>query len=176
MIVADKALEWANKFVGTQEVPKDSNRGLIIDDIQKVFGYKGVSYCALFAQYCYKRACTALNIPFPFSGTASSQTLYQEALKKNWIETDFKKLQRGDIVIWRKQKLWLGHVGLVIEVDLANDCFYTIEGNTQNSDQGNQREGGGIFKRKRYMRKMDFVIDAFYLRGYISVSKVFPNA
>ena len=173
MIIADKALEWAIKLVGTVEVPKDSNRGLVIDDIQKTFGYKGVQYCALFAQYCYKRACTALNIPFPFSGTASSQTLFGEALNKKWIETDFSKLQSGDIVIWRKMKLWQGHVALVKSVDHVNQLFVTIEGNTSNSDKGSQRDGGGIFERVRYMKKQDFVVDAFYLRGFISVRKVF---
>ena len=175
MEVITKALEWATKFIGTQEVPKDSNRGLIIDDIQKSFGYKGVAYCALFAQYCYKRACTSLNIPFPFSGTASSQTLFEEALKKGWIETDFNKLQSGDIVIWRKLKLWQGHVGIVKSVDPVTQSFITIEGNTSNSDKGSQRDGGGIFQRVRYMKKQDFVVDAFYLRGFISIRKVFAN-
>jgi hypothetical protein len=173
MEVITKALEWAEKLVNTLEVPKDSNRGLVIDDIQKTFGYKGVQYCGLFAQYCYKRACVALNIPFPFSGTASSQTLFGEALNKKWVETDFSKLQSGDIVIWRKFKLWQGHVGLVKSVDHAKGLFITIEGNTSNSDKGSQRDGGGIFQRVRYMKKQDFVVDAFYLRGFISVRKVF---
>ena len=63
--VITKALEWAQQLVGTLEVPKDSNRGPVIDDIQKSMGYKGVQYCTLFAQYVYKRACLALNIPYP---------------------------------------------------------------------------------------------------------------
>lgn len=175
MIIVEKAIEWANKFVGTQEVPKDSNRGLVIDDIQKVFGYKGVSYCALFAQYCYKRACTALNIPFPFSGTASSQTLYQEALKKNWIETDFKKLQRGDIVIWQKWKMWQGHVGIVERVFTELETFHSIEGNTSSGDVGSQSNGDGIYRRVRYMKKIDLAVDSFWLKGFISIRKVFPN-
>lgn len=173
MEVIIKALGWAEKLKGTLEVPKDSNRGLVIDDIQKVFGYKGVQYCALFAQYCYKRACVCLNIPFPFSGTASSQTLFGEALNKKWVETDFSKLQSGDIVIWRKWKFWQGHVGLVKSVDHANKLFVTVEGNTSSTNEGSQRNGGGIFERVRYMKKQDFVVDAFYLRGFISVRKVF---
>ena len=175
MIIVDKALEWANQLVGTVEQPKNSNRGLVVDDIQKVFGYKGVAYCALFAQYCYKRACSALNIPFPFSGTASSQTLYQEALKKNWIETDFTKLQRGDIIIWRKWKLWQGHVGVVETVFPEFESFHSIEGNTSPGDVGSQSNGGGIYRRVRYMKKMDFAVDGFYLRGFISMQKVFKN-
>lgn len=175
MEVITKALEWAKKFVGTVEVPKDSNRGLVIDDIQKTFGYKGVSYCALFAQYVYKRACTSLNIPFPFSGTASSQTLFEEALKKGWIETDFSKLQSGDIVIWRKRKLWQGHVGIVVDVLPEIKQFTTIEGNTSPGNTGSQSNGGGIYGRVRDMKSVDFVVDAFYLRGFISVRKVFAT-
>lgn len=175
MMIADRAIEWANRFVGTVENPKNSNRGLVIDDIQKVFGYKGVAYCALFAQYVYKRTCVTLNIPFPFSGTASSQTLYQEALKKNWIETDFKKLQRGDIVIWRKFLKWQGHVGIVERVFPELESFHSIEGNTSPGDIGSQSAGGGIYRRVRYMKKMDFTVDSFYLRGFISIAKVFPE-
>lgn len=173
MEVIKRALEWAEHFKGTLEEPKNSNRGKIIDEIQGVFGYKGVQYCGLFAQYCYKLACVGLNIPFPFSGTASSQTLYGEALNKKWAETDFSKLRSGDIVIWRKLKLWQGHVGIVKSVDFAKQQFITIEGNTANSDFGDQRDGGGIYERVRYMKKQDFVVDAFYLRGFISVRKVF---
>lgn len=173
MEVVKKALEWAYQLEGILEEPKNSNRGLAIDDIQKVFGFKGVQYCALFAQYCYKRACTDLNIPFPFSGTASSQTLYQEALKKNWAEVDFTKLKAGDIVIWRKFKLWQGHVGIVEAVFPEFGSFHTIEGNTSPGNTGSQSNGGGIYRRTRYMQKTDFDVDAFYLRGFISIEKVF---
>lgn len=175
MVIVDKALEWANKLVGTVEEPKNSNRGLVIDDIQKVFGYKGVAYCALFAQYCYKRACVAFNIPFPFSGTASSQTLYQEALKKNWIETDFKKLDVGDIVIWQKFRIWQGHVGIVEKVFPEFQSFHSIEGNTSPGDAGSQSAGGGIYRRVRYMKKLDLTVDNFWLKGFISIKKVFPD-
>jgi len=171
--VITKALEWAQQLVGTLEVPKDSNRGPVIDDIQKSMGYKGVQYCALFAQYVYKRACLALNIPYPFPSTASSQTLFEWASKAGFAETDFKKLRSGDIIIWRKLKLWQGHVGLVKSVDFASQSFRTIEGNTSPGEKGSQRDGGGIFERTRYMKKQDFVVDSFYLRAFINVRKVF---
>jgi hypothetical protein len=173
--IIKSALEWAEQLVGIVETPKNSNRGPLIDELQKSFGYIGVQYCALFAQYAYKRACTDLNIPFPFSGTASSQTLYGEALNKNWVETDFSKLRSGDIIIWRKLKLYQGHVGLVKSVDFATQSFITIEGNTSSSDKGRQRDGGGIFERVRYMKKQDFTVDTFYLRGFLSMSRVFPE-
>jgi hypothetical protein len=171
--VITKALEWANHFVGTLEEPKDSNRGKVIDEIQSSMGYKGVQYCALFAQYVYKRACSALNIPYPFPSTASSQTLFEWASKAKFAETDFSKLRSGDIIIWRKLKLWQGHVGIVKSVDFAKQSFTTIEGNTSSTEKGSQRDGGGIFERVRYMKKQDFTVDTFYLRGFINVRKVF---
>ena len=180
--VIKRAIDWAIHFQGTIEVPKNSNRGVVIDDIQKAFGFKGVSYCALFVLYCYKRACAFAGAKYIFPdigdknySPASSQSLYQWAIKNGCAETDFSKLQAGDIVIWRKFKLWQGHVGIVTSVDQEHKTFMTMEGNTSNSDFGDQREGGGIYQRLRYMRKADFVTDAFYLRGFINVRKVFPD-
>lgn len=182
MDVIKRAIDWALHFQGTVEVPKNSNRGVVIDDIQKAFGFKGVSYCALFVLYCYKRACAFAGIKYLFPDVgdknyspASTQSLYQWAIKNGFAETDFSKLQPGDIVIWRKFKLWQGHTGIVTSVDQEHKTFMTIEGNTPNSDFGDQREGGGIYQRLRYMRKTDFTIDGFYLRGFINVRKVFEN-
>lgn len=169
--IIKNAIEIAKNFVGTLEEPPNSNRGDVIDKIQAEFGYKGVQYCALFVQYVYKRAYLLSPLP----NTASSQTLYQWAKEKGYISTDFNELQAGDIVIWRKFKLWQGHVGLVIEVNPQTQSFITIEGNTSNNDYGDQRDGGGIFKRIRFMKKADFVEDAFYLRGFIKIRSVLAN-
>ena len=167
------AITLANDYIGVKEEPAGSNRGTAIDAIQKTFGFHAVQYCALFAQYVYKSACLMYKERFPFPGTASSQTLYEWAKKNGYACNDFKQMQAGDIVIWRKRKLWQGHVGIVVSVDQANQCFETVEGNTSNSDFGNQRDGDGIYRRKRYMRQADFVVDAFWLRGFIQVRKVF---
>jgi len=165
------ALQYAKNFVGTLEEPPNSNHGDTIDKLQKAMGYNGVQYCALFAQYIYKLAYNLI----PFPNTASSQTLYQWAEKKKYVSTDFNEMQVGDIVIWRKLKLWQGHVGVVTDIDFAHQMFTTIEGNTSNSDFGDQRDGGGIFQRIRYMRKQDFTVDTFYLRGFIQIRKVLAN-
>lgn len=165
------ALEYANNFVGTLEEPPNSNRGDTIDKIQKTFGFQGVQYCALFAQYIYKLAF----VFSPFPGTASSQTLFEWAKKRNYVSTDFSELQAGDIVIWRRRKLWQGHVGVVMQVNPATQSFITVEGNTSNNDYGNQTDGCGIFQRVRYMKKSDFVVDAFWLRGFIQIRKVLAD-
>lgn len=169
--VINRALEIATKFIGTKE--EGQNTGPVIDEIQKKFGFHGVQYCVLFTLYCYKQACEELGIKYPFPQTASSQTLFDWALKNKIAYTDTRSLTRGDIVIWRKFKLWQGHAGLVISsFDEEHNTFKTIEGNTANSDYGNQRDGDGIYIRRRFARKIDFSVDNFYLRGFINVKNI----
>lgn len=174
-MIKKRLIEYAIKYCGEVEYPKNSNRGEKIDTIQNEFGYCGVAYCVLFVLYVYKKTLQEYGIKNTLPNTASSQTLYEWAANNKMIETDFSKLGIGDIVIWRKFKLWQGHTGIVISVNHANKSFLTVEGNTQNSDFGDQREGGGIYQRIRYMRKADFVVDAFYLRGFIPANKIIPT-
>lgn len=174
-MIKKRLIEYAIKYCGETENPKNSNRGEIIDKIQNEFGYFGVAYCVLFVLYVYKKTLQEFGIKNPLLNTASSQTLYEWAKNKGLIETDFSKLGVGDIVIWRKFKLWQGHAGIVISVNQTNKTFLTVEGNTSNNDFGEQREGGGIYQRIRYMRKADFVVDAFYLRGFIPAERIIPK-
>lgn len=171
LIIKD-AITLANGYIGTKEQPAGSNRGVSIDAIQKSFGFQGVQYCALFAQYIYKAVSIIYHTDFKLPGTASSQTLYEWAKQNGYASNDFSLLKPGDIIIWRKMKLWQGHVGLVVSVNFMEQCFETIEGNTSNSDFGSQRDGDGIYRRKRFMKKADFVVDNFWLRGFIQMRKV----
>ncbi len=189
-MIKNRLIENAIKYCGILENPKNSNRGEVIDIIQKEFGFEGIPYCVLFVLYIYKKTLEEFGIKLPLLVTPSSQTLFNWAQNKGLIETDFSKLGAGDIVIWRKFKLWQGHAGIVISVNHSEKSFLTVEGNTsaehllsicpascrvpgsENSDFGDQREGGGIFKRKRYMRKADFAMDAFYLRGFIPADRI----
>jgi hypothetical protein len=176
-----RLIENAIKYCGVLENPKNSNRGEVIDVIQKEFGFKGIPYCVLFVLYIYKKTLEEFGVELPLLITPSSQTLFNWAKNKGLLETDFSKLGAGDIVIWRKFKLWQGHAGIVISVNHSEKSFLTVEGNTsaenisKNSDFVDQREGGGIFRRKRYMRKADFAVDAFYLRGFIPADRIIPN-
>ena len=172
-MIINKAIEIAKAFVGVVEDPKDSNRGKEIDTIQALFGFKGVQYCVLFCLYCYRRACMDLGLMYNLPITASSQTLFEEAKKLGCVSTDFTNIQPGDIVIWRKFKLWQGHAGLCVSyLNPTDNSFVTIEGNTQPDNKGDQREGGGIYKKVRYAKKVDFLVDNFYLRGYIQMDKL----
>lgn len=170
MPVTERAIEIAKSFVGATE-DLGQNRGKKIDLIQKEFGFKGVQYCVLFTLYCYKKAIEEHGYTSFLPKTASSQTLFEEAKKLGSVSTDFDLMIAGDIVIWRKFKLWQGHAAIALSTPNTLDkSFVTIEGNTQSGNAGDQRDGGGIYQRIRYARKMDFTVDNFYLRGYIQMS------
>jgi len=172
--ITQRAIEIAKSFKGARELGQ--NRGEEIDLIQKEFGFKGVQYCVLFTLYCYKKAIEEAGFPYKLPHTASSQTLYEEARKAGVVSADFDLMVSGDIVIWRKFKLWQGHAAIALSTPNPIDkSFLTIEGNTQPDTKGDQRDGGGIYQRFRYAKKADFVMDAFYLRGYIKMAEWMNN-
>lgn len=171
--MADTIMDFATSKVGIVEKPKNSNRGEEIDRIQREFGYKGVQYCVLFVLFCYKYAFEKHGIKWIFPNTASSQTLYAWAKKQEAVFTNPDLIRKGDIIIWRKRKLWQGHAGLVRSApQLTRDglVMETIEGNTSSGDRGSQRDGGGIYVRRRNVNETDFDVDAFYYRGFIDLS------
>lgn len=167
----NKAVEEARKYLGEKEITP--NRSLRIDEIQKLFKLLGQQYCVMFVLYCYHKVASPFYKRLPFPLTASSQTLFEWALKNGFTYTDPKRVKPGDIAIWRKFKLWQGHAGLVVSYyDEKNEGIFTIEGNTSNGMKGSQRDGDGIWKRLRLTRKLEFQYDNFYLRGFIDMKKV----
>lgn len=175
-----RALGVAGKAVGVYEVPKDSNRGPLIDVIQKEFGLKGQQYCVMYTLWAYIVALMEMGYKMPAAmKLASSQSLYEYAKARDCVYTDASLMRTGDIVIWRKMMLWQGHAGLVCRVlDSRYKSFITYEGNTSPDsvvDSGtgeSQRNGGGIFKRTRFAGRAEFVKDAFYIRGFINMRKL----
>ena len=175
--IVKKVLEKAQSLVGTKEVGQ--NGGVVIDEIQKVFGMKNQQYCVMFTLYCWDfilKQVLSERYDKPFPMVASSQTLFEWAKKNNFTYTDTNLIKPGDIVIWRKFNLWQGHAGLInSKVRAIDSSFEDFEGNTSNSDFGSQRDGDGIYKRKRFAKKLDFSVDNFYIRGFIDMEKVFNS-
>jgi hypothetical protein len=160
---------YAAGAIGERETPPKSNRSALIDRIQQPFGLIGQQYCVMFVLWCYMKTLERLKLRFPFSKTASSQTLYENCKKKGWTTTNFSEVQPGDIMIFRKYHTWTGHAALVVDVE--KDSVTTIEGNTSNSNFGNQSDGDGIWKRKRPVNLSEFTADDWYIRGFIQVRK-----
>jgi len=174
--LTNEVIEIASSLVGVRE--KGQNRGGMIDIIQRKMGYIGLPYCVIFVLYCYTKACELLDLEYLFPATASTQTLYGWAKKQKITYTDPAEIKPGDIVIWRKFKLWKGHAALITSSLLSpfkDKMFSTIEGNTSNSTYGSQRDGDGIYKRLRSAKKLNFEIDNFYIRGFIDVEKLYDN-
>ncbi len=143
-----KIIEIAKKYVGTKEVPENSNKTIF----GKWANLNGVSWCGLFVSKCYEEAGSSLpKIGFSFPGFAGCQTAVAY-FRKNKKTT--KEPVEGDIVFFD----WNGdgrhdHVGIFVRwIDLKS--FETIEGNTSLTNQSN---GGEVMKRKRSNHNVLFV-------------------
>lgn len=129
----------AKRYVGLQEVPKLSNRGLQIDYwlIEAGVGI-GNPWCAAFVSAIGRQA---LGIAWPVVNHAYVQTIVNWG--KNFLVNTPEK---GDLfVLYFPSLRRFAHIGFVSEV-LPNGQFQTIEGNS-NPEGG--RDGYGVFENKR---------------------------
>ena len=145
--------------VGVLEKPKNSNRGTEVEAYLKAAHLApGNPYCAALQVWGFKECIRALNLdrdiymPFPSQGNANK---FYDYAKKNGFEV-LPCPKVGDLIVWQNPfKLWSGHIGCIIEINVDNNpnCILTVEGNTSSSDKGNQRDGGGVFIKKRYLNR-----------------------
>lgn len=136
-------------------------------------------WCAAFTLYCYKEAAEELNVKQPLPKYGRVSTLWSFCKRTPSRCTTFTveqvrlgliQLRPGDMPIWKhgvsNQDNFNGHIGLTIE-QLSNTKIKTIEGNTlpeTTGNAGNQREGGGVYIRTRYL-----VPGSFKIIGFIRV-------
>ena len=78
--------------------------------------------------------------------TAGSQTVYQHAMQHGTKTSEHVKPK--DFFIWRKKDSFQGHIGVIESVG-AKGWVDTIEFNTSGNDTGDQRDGGGVWRKKR---------------------------
>jgi len=146
-------------------------------EIDRMLGYlglpKGLSWCAAYSLYCYKGAADELRIkqPFPRYGRVAMlrQACINNPLKYRYISADAVRfgsvqLQSGDLPLWAHGVIrsgdFNGHTGLVIK-QLSPRSFRSIEGNTQPGTGGDQREGGGVYIRERFINPGSFRVLGF---------------
>lgn len=147
------ALEQACKFVGTVEQPPNSNRGHYIDRWNlDACGVVGVYWCCSFVHGMFK----AVGVTLP--GGASVLNVYRWALSVGAV---VRRPRRGDLVCfdWDNRGVYGDHIGFVercLAVRWSGDRFtgwvQTVEGNTQSGAAGDQSNGGGVFRRRRWIR------------------------
>lgn len=144
----------ANSYVGTEEEPRGSNRGELIDRWLDVAGVTPPApWCAAFQFACALEA-GILRPQLP--SHPASVFGWSEWARKNGRFIGRSLLHRGDMVIWLNSN-HQGHIMQFLDWVIPGVSFRCIEGNA--NDKGG-REGYAVVKRsalKPRLWKSDFV-------------------
>ena len=117
---------------------------------------KGAPWCAAFVHWCFWECGVTLEPKRSFALAANwhpkAKRIWEKNVGRGWereVDEDFYRVsENGDIfALWYNNLGRIGHTGVIAGED--NDYFYTVEGNT---GPGGEREGEGVFKRKRLRR------------------------
>lgn len=102
---------------------------------------KGNPYCQAGQYWCFMQVGKP---PIPKSALAISSFQYAKKLNDKAAYSP----SQDDLIIWNKPKTVFGHIERIIEVGKAG-WVSTVGFNTSSGAKGNQRDGGGVYKRKR---------------------------
>lgn len=140
--LVEEALCW----IGTvEDKAKGDNKGDDVERFQKAVDGKSQSesWCMAFVQFLIKLIEDKYQIRCMVYKSEHCLTVYRETKHKL-----VKNPRPGDIVIWKVGDNGNGHTGILKEL-LPNGRMITIEGNTSDSNAGDQREGDGVFEKNR---------------------------
>jgi cell wall-associated NlpC family hydrolase len=152
MTPGEKALAEARKHLGVKERPVGSNR----TSFGKWFGVDAVPWCNIFVSYCYFHgAGKVIARGFRGAGCYANGCTYVPTTEA-WLRATGQWIGRvapqpGDIAIFNWDGGVPDHIGLV-EEDLGNGMFRSIEGNTA---VGNDSNGGEVMRRERRLSQVD---------------------
>ena len=167
--IVNLSLNYLKSQVGVREV--GNNSGKEVRFYQSTVGIGRAAWCAALQYAAYYVAQKELlkygyhaAIPIPRTGHANTFANFAEA---KGIKTDALP-QINDFLIW-----WnnpgnpgsSGHIARIYEVGMGG-WVYTIEGNTS-SGLGSQREGDGVYTKKRNIYKR---IGSLRVRALVGVN------
>lgn len=154
-------LKLARTYVGVTETAKNSSPE--IDSFLRYVGLNpGNPYCAAFVSTMIGRAGAVE--PKVRSGLASN-FITKKSIPASKVLIGMETVPPGTIIVWRKGNTIFGHTGFVIHWNKASG--ETIEANTSAGIRGNQRDGEGIYIRRRTIVPGDaFRITHFTLVTY----------
>lgn len=146
----------AEAWLGVSE-QGGNNRGQVIEIFQKTVDNRAVGepWCMGFVQYCLMKADKFTNkiLDYDLEDKYLNQLFKTEHCVTCWlkspVECRLDGPEVGSIVIWQKRGSMSGHTGLVVTVDRTNGFIWTIEGNTGPMDKEINREGDGVYLKKR---------------------------
>jgi len=145
-------LDILDTQLGIREIPEGSNRGKMIDIYNKHVGNPLRSpYCAAFVAY----NLDSVGIDNPRSGYSPDYARKINVIYKA-KNVNNKSLKAGDVVSYYYSNLGrVGHVGFYLKTDV-NGYIITVEANTNSSGAFGtiEREGSGVYKKKRELSKV----------------------
>jgi hypothetical protein len=183
-LLRERLVFVAHGFVGEKELPRNSGfERTWMNDIMTACGFvRGFSWCMITVEAIYRlsigwlrnrtgkrhddlwKEATGLIDP-------STQQTYNRFLAKKDLKcfsvlpaskASYADLKPGDIVIFvRVRNQGFGHAGIVVEV--GNDYFLSVEGNTNASGSAN---GDGVYLKRRTIERDGIGLD---VRGFIQL-------
>lgn len=172
--IGEAAMQNAHRYLYLRE-KTNRNDAPEIDQFLKYLGLPSrLSWCAAFVIWNHKEAAeaTGQKQPLPKHGRvaklweiAKNNPVRYTTFTTEQVRLGLIKLQPGDLPIWKSSPVtngdFNGHIGHTIK-QITNKHIRTIEGNTLPEGQaGNQREGGGVYVRNRYLAPGNFTIIGF---------------
>lgn len=137
----DKLLLKAQNYIGTKEIPANSNNVVFNTDYYgRPVNGSAYPWCMTFMWDIF-RLCGLSEYFYDGKKTASCTTLLNWAKQKNKFYT---KGKIGDLAIFEFGSVSHRHVGIVYNID--DKYVYTIDGNTSNTNEDN---GGMVMRKKR---------------------------
>lgn len=135
----------AKKWVGVKE-KGGNNRGPEVEMFQKAVDGKASkeAWCMAFVQYCIKQIEHGFNAKSKVYKSEHCLTTYGNSPDSIKLENP----EVGCVIIWRHGESSNGHTGIVTEI-IDKDWVRVCEGNTGNPDDVVEREGDGVFLKKR---------------------------
>lgn len=133
------------------EVPAGSNKTVY----GKEYGFDGVPWCLIFASVLYKR----LGIPWRFASTVAAR---REAERRGL----WRSVPKPGMGAMKQYTSSTGHWGEV-EFVHSDGTVTTIEANTSPTDAGSQREGDGVYRKRRSIS---------WWSGFVDIPALIPQS
>lgn len=142
----------AKRWVGITE-QGGNNRGQLVALFQKSTGglANGEPWCMAFAQYCIQAVDSLVSDCL--EGSEKSLLFKSGHCLTVWNKSQALKIEApkpGSLCIWQHGQTASGHVGIVVGVN-TDGSIMTVEGNTSSAGAGNQREGDGVWLKRRQL-------------------------
>jgi len=190
-----KVIEYVN--IGQEFVKTAKSYGYVNEtagpnrspEIDKFHDYAGLPYgnpwCAMFVNYVQYETLKPYNLR-PYTKSARVSFILHYALKHKYqynikfaksLMYGVDKAEAGDILIFisgaskQAKDNFNGHTGFILR-ETSSGHFRTIEGNTGPGNAGSQRDGDGVYERKRrIVLGSSFRIEALLKPIYPKVEK-----